>query len=140
MKKPTLALLAALALGGVTTGALIAQAQPAPPPGPAAGVDGPPRHHMRDWMRHGHGDRGDRGMEPGTFSLFYRQSDRQLSAADVQKIAEAFLLWQGNRTWKVTNVAPAGDNAIGFSIATPDGTVIAKFTMDPHTGRVTRTG
>ena len=38
---------------------------------------------------------------------------------DVQKIAEAFLLWNGNHTWKVVDVAPTSDGAIGFALATP---------------------
>jgi hypothetical protein len=76
----------------------------------------------------------------GTFALVYRQQDRALTPADVQKIAEAFLLWHGNHTWKVTDVAPTADGPIGFAVATPEGAVIARFTMDPHTARVTRTG
>ena len=79
-------------------------------------------------------------VTPGTFALVYRQEDRQLAPADVQKIAEAFLLWRGNHTWKVVNVAPASDGTVGFALATPEGSVIARFTMDPHSGRVTRTG
>ena len=58
----------------------------------------------------------------------------------MQKIAEAFLLWNGNHTWKVIDVAAASDGAIGFSLATQEGSVIASFTMDPHSGRVTRIG
>ena len=77
---------------------------------------------------------------PGTFALVYRQADRQLTAPDVQKIAEAFLLWNGNHSWKVVNVASAQDGAIGFSFATKEGSVVASFTMDPHTGRIARTG
>ena len=68
------------------------------------------------------------------------QADRQLAPADVQKIAEAFLLWNGNHTWKVGNVAATSDGPIGFSVATPEGSVVAKFTMDPHTGKITRVG
>jgi hypothetical protein len=74
------------------------------------------------------------------FALVYRQSDRQLAPADVQKIAEAFLLWNGNHTWKVANVAATADGPIGFDLTTPDGTVLAKFTMDPHTARIHRIG
>ena len=60
--------------------------------------------------------------------------------ADVQKIAEAVLLWNGNRTWKVTEVAEAPDNTVAFAFATQDGSVVARFKMDRKTGRVTRTG
>ena len=48
------------------------------------------------------------------FALVYRQADRQLAPADVQKIAEAFLLWNGNHTWKVTDVAATDAGPIGF--------------------------
>jgi hypothetical protein len=58
----------------------------------------------------------------------------------VQKIAEGFLLWNGNHTWKVTDVASAADGPIGFSLTTPEGSVVAKFTMDPHTGKIARVG
>jgi hypothetical protein len=142
MRKLILTTLAVLTLGGATTGILIAHAQPAPP---APGVDGPPPQHPHwmGWMRHGHEGRGEhaRGpMTPGTFALIYRQQDRQLTPPDVQKIAEAFLLWNGNHAWKVVDVAPAADGAIGFGLATPEGSVIARFTMDAHSGRVTRAG
>jgi hypothetical protein len=75
-----------------------------------------------------------------TFGLLYHTDDRQLAGPEVQKIAEAFLLWNGNRTWKVTEVAAGPDGKIGFAFATADGGVIARFTMDSKTGRVTRTG
>jgi hypothetical protein len=75
-----------------------------------------------------------------TFALLYHMDDRQLTAPEVQKIAEAFLLWNGNRTWKVTEVAAGPDGKIGFAFATADGSVIARFTMDSKTGRMTRTG
>jgi hypothetical protein len=91
-------------------------------------------HRMREWRE------GRRPIPPGTFALVYRHEDRQLAPPDVQKIAEAFLLWNGNHTWKVVNVAAAADGSIGFSLATQEGSVIASFTMDPHSGRVTRTG
>jgi hypothetical protein len=95
------------------------------------------------WMRGGHewGGREGRGpMSRRTFALVYRQEDRKLTPPDVQKIAEAFLLWNGNHTWKVVEVAPTTDGAIGFGLATQEGSVIARFTMDPHSGQVTRAG
>jgi hypothetical protein len=154
MRKTILAAATVLLMGG----GLAATAQPAPgcPPaggpaaaGPASGdrlADDPGHGPGEGWMRH-HGMMGrmhhrpdERPFDPRTFALICRQADRQLAPADVQKIAEAFLLWNGNHSWKVIDVAAAGDNAIGFAIATPEGSVIARFTMDPHTGRVTRTG
>jgi hypothetical protein len=141
MRKTILAAVGAFIIGGATTGALIAAAQPAPPPVPLSGpppMHGPMMHGpMMGWM---HREPGDRPFQRGTFALIYRAPDRHLSPADVQKIAEGVLLWRGKHTWKVTNVAPASDGAIGFSLTTPEGSVVAKFTMDPHTGHVTRVG
>ena len=141
MRKSILAAAAAaLIIVGTVGGVLIAQAQPAPPP-PAMG-DGPMRHPgWMGWMRHGpEGPEGRMHHMMRTFALIYTQQDRKLTPPDVQKIAEAFLLWHGNHTWKVVNVAPAADGSIGFSLATQEGSVIASFTMDPHSGRVDRTG
>ena len=141
MRKTILAAVGGLVIGAVAAGALVAQAQPGPGPGPRPGMADTPMHpdwmhRMREWGgMHGHGP-----VAQGTFTLIYRQADRKLTPPDVQKIAEAFLLWNGNHSWKVTEVAAAPDGAIGFALATPEGAVIARFTMDPHTGRVTRTG
>ena len=77
---------------------------------------------------------------PQTFALIYRPADRQLTPAEVQKIAEAFLLWNGNRDWKVTQVATGPDGKVGFAFSTGDGGVIARFTMDSKTGRIQRIG
>ncbi len=43
------------------------------------------------------------------FALIYPAADRNLSGADVQKIAEAFLLFNGNHSWKVTEVTEEPD-------------------------------
>ncbi len=144
MRQTLLAAAAAFIVGGIATGAVLSQAQPAPPP--AQQMDAPPpgHHWMGGWGGHHAGPGGhawghhDGGMR--AFALIYREHDRQLAPADVQKIAEAFLLWNGNHTWKVTNVAATADGPIGFSLATPQGEVIAKFTMDPHTGKIQRIG
>ncbi len=71
------------------------------------------------------------------FALVYPVRDRALSGPDVQKIAEAFLLFNGNHTWKVTEVTEEGDRVL-FAFATADGAPIAHFAMDRHTGRPTR--
>jgi hypothetical protein len=147
MRRTILAAVAALSIGGIGAGTMLAYAQPAPPP-PAPQEHGPWGHHADgpwgghrhwgEWMRHlreGHG----RMVAPGTFALVYRHADRQLTPTDVQTIAQAFLLWNGNHSWKVVDVAPAPDGAIGFAYATQQGGVIARFTMDPHTGKVART-
>jgi len=142
MRRLLLAATAAISLGGLTTAALLTQAgaQPAPPQiagGPAGPVGGwrdGPRPGGPAWHHHGMMHRAR------TFALMFHPDDRQLTVPEVQKIAEAFLLWNGNRTWKVTEVAAAPDGKIGFAFATSDGGVIARFTMDSKTGRVTRTG
>jgi hypothetical protein len=146
MRNTLLAAAVAFVIGGATVGSLVSYAQPAPPPGPGAAMtgpgdtDGPGRPHPgpMGWM---HGWRGHHHpIRPGTFALVFRQKDRNLSPADVQKVVEGFLLWRGNHTWKVIDVAPASDGAIGFALATQEGSVIARFTMDPHNGHLTRVG
>jgi hypothetical protein len=148
-------------------GALTAYGQPAPPPGgpgpvaPAAASPGPsgpvaaaPRPPGAPWMQSSQRTGAWReGMERGrwrmaqrrwmmarTFGLFFPPTDRQLTPPDVQKIAEAFLLWNGNHTWKVIDVAPMPDGQVSFAYAAPDNTIIARFSMDTKTGRLTRTG
>ena len=143
MQKVIMAGFAGALVGAVATGAVIANAQSVPPAPPAQAADGPraDRPHWMEW-KHRHLGRDMRGHGPGAmaaFALIYRQQDRQLTPPDVQKIAEAFLLWNGNHSWKVVDVASAADGAIGFALATQDGSVVARFTMDPHSGRVTRT-
>ena len=138
MHKTILAAATAFVIGGVATGAVLSQAQPAPPAVQLDGAPPPPPHAWMGWGHHHHP--GPDGGMLRAFALVYRQSDRQLAPADVQKIAEAFLLWNGNHTWKVTDVVATGPGPIGFSLTTAEGSVVAKFTMDPHTGKVERAG
>jgi hypothetical protein len=138
MRQTLLAAAAAFVIGGIATGAMLSQAQPAPPP--VQQTDGTPPQPPHGWMAMGHRHAHGGPFSPRDFALIYRQPDRQLAPADVQKIAEAFLLWNGNHTWKVTNVAATPDGPVGFSLTTPEGSIVAKFTMDPHTGRITRAG
>ena len=148
MRKTVLGAVMALtiAAGG---GALIVYGQPAAPgPAPdgpaieapqpqAGGAEGGWRQRAGEW-REGMARR--RALRMRTFALFFRPADRQLTPPDVQKIAEAFLLWNGNHTWKVIDVAPTSDGQVSFAYAAPDNTVIARFSMDTKTGRLTRTG
>ena len=46
----------------------------------------------------------------------------------------------GYRAAKVSDVAATADGPIGFSLTTPEGGVIAKFRIDPHTGHIDRVG
>jgi len=146
MRQTLLAAAAAFVIGGIATGAVLSEAQPPAPPAPVMDGAPPPRHAwMGGWgHHHGPGERDgmmhQRGEMMRASRLIYRAPDRQLAPADVQKIAEAFLLWNGNHTWKVVNVAPSSDGPVGFSFATPEGGVIATFTMDPHTGKIARKG
>ncbi len=135
MRHPLFAVVAAFVAGGIATGAALSFAQPRPPT-TAAEVLPPPTD--RGGWGHGPGPMGGRAETMRSFALVYTQQDRALSPADVQKIAEAFLLWHGNHAWKVTDVAAQADGAIMFTMATADGATIAKFTMDPHTARLQR--
>ena len=138
MRNTLLATVAAFVIGGVTVGAAMSYAQPAPAPSSGA-PGGQAAWHQpeRGAMRWHHAMWRHRR---GTFALIYTQPDRHLTPDDVQKIAQGLLLWRGNHDWKVVDVAPQSDGAIGFSLATQSGSVIAKFSMDPHTGRVARLG
>ena len=150
MRKTVFFTVAALALGGVTVMTLSAGAQPAggPPSGGPMGagrgmMDDDPRGDGPGWrmMHHMQGEHAgaNRAFDPRDFALIHRPDDRKLTVPDVQKIAEAFLLWNGNRTWKVTEVKEAADNRVSFALATAEGGVIARFAMDRKNGRVTRT-
>ena len=90
-------------------------------------------------MRGGEGGERHGGWMRGLreFALIYPARDRALSGPDVQKIAEAFLLFNGNHTWKVTEVTEQPD-VVTFALATPDGTAIAHFAMDRHPARPMR--
>ena len=147
--KQFIALSLAAALGAGTAVALdhTARAQDAGRPGMMGergpGMDRPGMD--RPGMREFGGREQHEGMRrPGPwmqrmrqFALIYPTTDRNLSGADVQKIAEAFLLFNGNHSWKVTEVKEAPDQ-VSFAFATPDGAAIAHFTMDRHTGRPER--
>lgn len=143
MRNTIVAAVAAFVLGAVSTGVVIAWAQPVPQAGPPLAADGPMARGPG--MGRGPGPWADRMREHHArrmqmmraFALIPRPDDRHLTPPDVQKIVEAFLLWNGNHTWKVTNVKMDGD-AIAFDLATADGSVIASYTMDPKTGRPTR--
>jgi hypothetical protein len=97
-------------------------------PGAGPRADGMHRHHMRG---------GQHG--PGPFAGFFINRDnKNLTNDDVRKIAEAGLLWFGERGWKIGEVKDAGSRTAEFALTTENGGVIARFTMDRDTGRVRR--
>ena len=136
---------AALA-GGIAVVATQVQAQGA---GPGAGMERPGMERPgmeRPGMDHDAGGMrrpGEHGRMYGMmrrlrqFALVYPAADRALSGPDVQKIAEALLLYNGNHTWKVTDVVEQ-PNRVTFAFAASDGSAIAHFAMDRHTARPER--
>ena len=136
MTRLSAALLATtIALCG-SAASLPAQAQDAPRPPPMMGERGPGMMGPGVMGQQRHGGWMRRMRE---FALIYPASDRNLSGPDVQKIAEAFLLFNGNHSWKVTEVAEE-PSRVTFAFATPEGGVIARFAMDRHTARPERLG
>jgi hypothetical protein len=106
------------------------------PTGPGAWRDGPGRGEQgeRGWHRgeHRHG---------GPFGRFFINRDnKNLTNDEVRKIAEAGLLWFGERNWRIGEVTDAGSRAARFTLTTENGGVIATFEMDRDTGRVRRVG
>jgi len=89
-------------------------------------------HQMKGWSH-----AGAEGTDP--LALVYDAPDKQLTVADVQKIAEAFLLWRGNHFWRVSNLAMDGDRVV-FSVVTAQNAVVASFAINRHTGVLLRTG
>jgi hypothetical protein len=113
-------------------------AMPPPPPAPMGWAGRPDMHpgmgpDMRDAMWRMH------QMER-TWGLFFNQRDKNLSNGDVQVLAQAILLVHGNHDWKVIDVADAADGQVTFAYGTADGSVIARFSIDRHSGRITRIG
>jgi hypothetical protein len=129
--RPLTLAVAALAASAWVAPAL-AQHSPAPPP-PSQEQHGGRGHGPMG----GHGYHHHRG---GMGGLFYRREDKALTAAEVQKIAEAFLLWHGERSWKIANLREAANNTVEFSITTAEGSPIARFSVDRKTGRPQRIG
>lgn len=141
---------------------LLAEMTTPPSPSPAAdeddNADAPPQAGSMGQMPPpgmGPGGMDHRGMGPHagwwedmarlhhmerSWGLFYNQPDKKLTSSDVETIAQAVLLTHGNHSWKVANVAQAADGSITFAYTTADGSVIARFSVDPHSGRMTRIG
>ncbi len=105
----------------------------APPPPPAGPMGWAGRPDMRGPMGRMH------QMEQ-SWGLFFNQPDKNLSNSDVQVLAEAILLMHGNHDWKVIDVADAADGQATFAYAVADGSVVARFEIDRHSGRIARIG
>jgi hypothetical protein len=100
--------------------------------GPGAG---PRAEGMRGDQRHMRGHQHGSGPFAG---FFINRDNKNLTNDDVRKIAEAGLLWVGERGWRIGEVKDAGSRTAEFALTTENGGVIARFTMDRDTGRVRR--
>jgi hypothetical protein len=109
----------------------------APPPLPGGPMGWAGRPDMRSPMR---GPMGRMHQMEQSWGLFFNQPDKNLSDSDVQVLAEAILLAHGNHDWKVIDVADAADGQVTFAYAVADGSVVARFEIDRHSGRIARIG
>ncbi len=149
--------LASASLVGYGAGKMGAYAQGGPPGGPGGpgmmteggqrgpgmgprGEGGPPPWMMAERGRRGeHRGYHEHGGRGGPFAQFFINRDnKNLTNDDVKKIAEAGLLWFGERNWRIGEVKDAGSRTAEFALTTENGGVIARFTMDRDTGRVRR--
>jgi hypothetical protein len=147
--------LASAGLVGYGAGKMGAHAQGGPGMGPGAGMmgeggprgpgmgrgdGGPGPGMMAERGRGSHGHGGEmRGRMGGPFAQFFINRDnKNLTNDDVKKIAEAGLLWFGERNWRIGEVKDSGSRTAEFALVTTEGGVIARFTMDRDTGRVRR--
>jgi len=96
---------------------------------------GPRAEGGRGEHRHMGGQHHGRGPFAG---FFINRDNKNLTNDDVKKIAEAGLLWFGERGWKIGEVKDAGSRTAEFALTTENGGVIARFTMDRDSGRVRR--
>lgn len=139
--------LASAGLVGYGAGKMGAHAQGGPgmtgeagqrgPGGGPRGEGGPGPWAMGE--RGGRGDHAHGGRMGGPFGQFFINRDnKNLANDDVKKIAEAGLLWFGERTWRIGEVKDSGSRTAEFALVTAEGGVIARFTMDRDTGRVRR--
>ncbi len=102
---------------------------------PSGADRGASARHMAGWQH----PRSRWQDDAGPFDLVYVAPDRALTQADVQTIAQAYLLWHGNHDWQVVELRTEGDS-VTFAVATGQKVVVARFAMDRHTGALARTG
>ncbi len=80
--------------------------------------------------------RGMMGRGPMGMMMGRRMTDRKLDAAEVKRILDGRLAWQGNKRLKVGTVTEKDDNTVIAEIQTVDGSLVAKWTVDRATGRM----
>lgn len=109
-------------------------------PGPRWDGQGPQWDGPRGgWGRGPHraDAKGERGLLRG---FFINRDNKNLSDEEVRKIAEAALLWLGERNWRIGEVKALGAREAEIAVTTAEGGVIARFVMHRDTGRVRRIG
>lgn len=83
------------------------------------------------------GDRMDRGkMAPGLGGPVV--PIEHLSADDARHFLEHRLAMQGNKRLKVADVKEADDDKIVADITTVDGSLVERFEIDRHSGKIQR--
>lgn len=73
------------------------------------------------------------GMGPGMMMQPLRQD---LSAADVKHMMEHQLAWQGNSNLKLGKVEEKDADTVVAEVVTTDGSLVQRFEIDRHTGRM----
>lgn len=137
--------------GGMALAAVNAPAlgQPAAGPGGHDGGPGRPGHPAERGGPGRGGPERDRGFMPGAPGmgmpgplgrLFAFRQDKALTPDEARRIVEGFLLWVGERDWRVVDVAEGPENTITFGIAAREGSAFMRFSMDRRTGQVRRVG
>jgi hypothetical protein len=81
--------------------------------------------------------RGGEGRGGPFAGLVMRREDKAITGPEAAKIAEGFLLFMGERDWKIANPVETA-TTVEFTLTTKEGSAIAKFAMDRKTGRVQR--
>ncbi len=81
------------------------------------------------------------GMGPGMMGPGYSmgpaaRSDLDLSADDVRARIEGNLTWRGNKRLKVGDVTETDDDTVTADIVTQDGSLVQRFKVDRHSGRM----
>jgi len=84
----------------------------------------------------GHGYGMGRGMRPGQGFGGRIVPWKDLSTDDVRHTLEHRLEWRGNKRLKVGEVKQADDDTIIADIVTQENSLVQRFKVDRHTGRM----